>query len=237
MRKCRLFLLELALLATISSLLTGCATSFHRENAMARLSDLKPDRSGVVNVEFETPLKLAVYMDMETINSDGAFFDKWQWNHEDELILIPYFDRLVKKRIFSDYFFLPENGFDPVDIDGVFKQAEKDGAEAILSIRSISFVDWYYNPAGILDLTLIGTFWIPGSNRDALILIRGDYWDVKNRRLVFSTWSEGLSRTVGPTFIISSENAFKEAKRKSLINFMKELNQEVHPGFDVNLIK
>ncbi len=237
MRKYRLFLLELALLATISSLLTGCATSFHRENAMARLSDLKPDRSGIVNVEFETPLKLAVYMDMETINSDGNFFDKWQWNHEDELILIPYFDRLVKKRIFSDYFFLPENGFDPVDIDGVFKQAEKDGAEAILSIRSISFVDWYYNPAGILDLTLIGTFWIPGSNRDALILIRGDYWDVKNRRLAFSIWSEGLSRTVGPTFIISSEDAFKEAKRRSLNNFIKELNKEVHPGFDVNLIK
>ena len=104
-------------------------------------------------------------MDMETINSDGAFFDKWQWNHEDELILIPYFDRLVKKRIFSDYFFLPEDAFKPDDIDGVFRQAEKDGAEAILSIRSISFVDWYYNPAGILDLTLIGTFWIPGSKR------------------------------------------------------------------------
>lgn len=240
------------LLALGLFLLCGCSTpsssppsiptfpsTFHREEAMKRLGNLTPSLSPESEnlSRSKPPFKLAVYWDMETIDGSGNFFRNRDWDNTEELLMIPFLNQLKKKNIITDYFFLPRNTIPPNDIDKIFTQAERDGATAILCIRAITFIDQYYNPASILDYILIGTVLLPGSNIDAIVLLRCDFWDINTRYLDFSIWAEGSKRTVGPTALISSTPAFKKAKERALYNMMKELNSQIHPSFDIKLMK
>ncbi len=232
-------LLKIAPSLCLIALACGCASTFHREAAMKELCDLTPsreDRHDQTEAS-KPPFRLAVYWDMETIDSSGKFINKRHWENSDGLVMVPFLNQLKKKNIITDFFLLPYDRYAQKDIDSIIKQAEKDNATALLCIRSVTFVDWYYNPAGLLDLTILGAFWFPGSNRDALVLLRCDFWDLSKRKCFFSLYSEGEKRTVGPTFIISSTPAFNKAKLKALYNMMKALNQQIHPSFDIKLLK
>ncbi len=220
-------------------LFSGCASTFDRDATMARLGVSRISRDAALDAapKSKPPFKLAVYWDMETIDTSGNLHKKYDWANTDELIMRPFLNQLKKKLIISDYFFLPRNVIAPNDMDGIFKQAEKDEADAVICMRAITFVDWYFNPSAIFDLTIIGSFWFAGSNRDALVLLRCDFWDVKTRKLDFTIWAEGTKRTVGPTLVISSQAAFDKAKAKCLYDLMKSLNQQIHPSFDIKLLK
>lgn len=212
--------------------MTGCASRFNRELAINRLSDMNPSISKI-NEDFKTPVRLAIYFDMETIKSDGTFIKKWDWKESDERLMVSFLNQFVKKRIASDYFFIPRNKFDKNKPEEIFEQAKKDHAGALLIVRGISFVDWYFNPAGIFDLTIIGSFWVPGSTREALVLLRADFWDLKGNELEFSLWAEANIAVQGPTMIINSNQAFEPAKQTALKNIIKELNKASHPCFDL----
>lgn len=212
---------------------SGCATGFHSELAYERLCTLKPDRPADPGAGFQTPVRLAIYLDMESMDSYGNIFRRWDWTNKNEKLSTEFLNQLIKKRIVSEYFFLPRNQIPPQNIGEIFAQAEKDGAEALLQIRSVAFVDKYFNPAGILDLTLIGAMWFPGSNRDAYILVRGDFWDMRSKNLEFTVWGDVSERISAPTFTIDSRDALEKAEKTGLMKMIKGINSQTHPCFDL----
>lgn len=221
----------------------GCAVGFDRETARTRLADfgpgIKPQQydSQTSGFDLKIPMKLAIYMDLETMNSSGNFIKQWDFSNKDEKYLIRYMNQLVKKRAVSEYFFMSRNKISPDNLDEIFTQAEKDGADAVLTIKGIVFADWYFSPIAFLDFTIIGAVWIPASNRDSIVLIQADLWDMKDKKSEFTLWAEGSKRVNEPTFLIKTEDAVNPAREKALRNILIELNSETHPSFDLKWSK
>ena len=114
------------LFAALTALAGGCATDtsvdkqlsaafsgtfvdgFDREAATKRLCDLTPTPVPGENVPpkdapIETPAKMAVYMDMETLESSGEFSRRWDWSDKDDKFFLSFLNQMVKKRILSEY--------------------------------------------------------------------------------------------------------------------------------------
>ena len=86
--KCFNLFLAIVLPAFLLLFSSGCATGFHSELAYERLCTLKPDRPADDGAKFQTPVRLAIYMDMESMDSYGNISRRWDWTNKNEKLAI-----------------------------------------------------------------------------------------------------------------------------------------------------
>ena len=89
----------------------------------------------------------------------------------------------------SQMFIVP-NIFEMKDLKTIRLAAAQQGADAVLIIRSVDQTDRYLNYASFLYITIIGLWIVPGSDLDALVMLRGAMWDVGNAYLYMRRWKQ-----------------------------------------------
>jgi len=99
-------------------------------------------------------------------------------------------------------------------------------ADAVLIMRSVTDVDAYINPLGVLDLTLVGLWLAPGHHKDALTIVEGMVIDNRNQFLYFAGSAEGTGSTFGPLAVIEERDAVRESRRNALHAFGERLAKE-----------
>jgi len=93
----------------------------------------------------------------------------------------------------------------------------------VLVVKGAAQMDRYVNPLALLNLTIVGGFFVPGSHRDALFAARCALWDVGNAFLYLTAQSEGEAKRLGPAFLIEDEPALDAAKEDALRGINAEL--------------
>ena len=208
-------------------LLTGCATSFDQLSAEKRLNTINLDKGQASGTQLKKPFKLAIFADLETVDSSDDFYESWDWNQYERKMISSYADDLKKEGYVSEYFFIPDQELSIQDINSIMKEAEGKGADALLTIRSIIKVNAYMNPAALLDPTIIGALWLPGSNRDVMILSHLDMWNMKSREALISVKSDCIKKAVAPTLFISTVDTVNEAKTDSLRSLLMQFKKKL----------
>jgi rhombotail lipoprotein len=99
--------------------------------------------------------------------------------------------------------------------------AARYGADAVMVIDNVASVDRYFNPASVAYLTIVGMFFVDGSNSDALVIVNGAVFDVANEYLYCTAEGEGIVRRKGPQTMYDYETV-KAAREEALINFKAE---------------
>jgi rhombotail lipoprotein len=99
-------------------------------------------------------------------------------------------------------------------------------ADAVLIMRSVTDVDSYLNPLGVLDLTLVGMWLIPGHHKNALTIVEGMVIDNRNQYLYFAGSAEGTGSTFGPLAVIEERDAIGESRRNAIHSFGERLSRE-----------
>ncbi len=209
------------------AILSGCATSFDKLSAEKRLSSINVERIEAADASLKKPFKLAIFADMETVESSDEYYESWDWNQTENKLIESYAEDIKKQGVVSSYFIIPEQGHSIQDISSVMKEAESNGADALLAIRGIVKVNWYMNPAALLDPTIIGALWLPGSNRDAMMLSHLDMWNLKNHEVVIAVKADCIRKNVAPTFFISTAKTVDEVKIESLRKLLIEFRSKV----------
>ncbi len=207
--------------------ITGCATSFDKLSAEKRLDDMNLDKTQIVDSALKKPIKLAIFADLETVDSSDEYYESWDWDQIERKMIESYADDLRKDGIVSEYFFIPEQSLSIQDMNGIMKEAESKGADALLSIRGIIKVNIYFNAAALLDPTIIGALWLPGSHRDVMILSHLDMWNIKKKEALISVKSDCIKKATGPTLLISTLEVVNEAKRESLRNLLISFKKKI----------
>ncbi len=211
----------------ISSLafLAGCASGLHplKVDELMGASEFKGEKADALGGSFG---RTAVWMNIETMNSDGELEPLWKWSKTDLGICSSYMDTLVKEKTMSGYYFVKTSELESRDLDGVLKKAA-EGTDSVIMIRTVVEADKYFNPVAILDLTILGAYWFPGSNRDAYAKTRVELVDLKTKRLLLSCKGEGRMKVSKPTFMIDTEEVVSKAKSDSLRNALREFFKTV----------
>ncbi len=210
----------------LSPFLSGCISGFDREAAETRFEAVNIDNSNQDISIIKTPLKVAVFGDMETMSPPDTFEETWDWSRGDKQLMVSYLNNLEELGYISDYFVIndrPELSMQ--DISQLLMEAEKQNADVLLTVRGIIQVNSYFNPAAILDLTILGACLFPGSNRDIMLMVRMNLWNVKDKSCILTVKGEGVKKISEPTFLIDTEGAVNSVKRDTLGKVLAEFKK------------
>ncbi len=206
--------------------LVGCATGYDKAAAENRLKKITLDNVSQKPNTIKTPLKVALFADMETMNSPEQFEETWDWSSGDKKLIISYLVNLQELGYISDYFIIPDApGFSMQDINYLINEAGKQDADVLITLRGIIKVNRYFNPAAILNITVLGACLFPGSNCDALLLVDMDMWNVKGKDCVLAVKGEGIKRISEPTFLLEPDDAIIPVRRDTLRKVLAEFKK------------
>lgn len=212
------------ILGILSVVLAGCSSGFDRGRMQQSLAD---QQLQVTDTDIKTalaakpqlkyPFKLGV-----ELREGYCYRCNDTWREEDKQKILSWGEQLKQAGVVSDMFIIP-NVFEKKDLKDIRLAAAQQGADAVLVIVSASDTDNYLNPASVLYLTIVGAWVIPGSDVDALVMLRGGVWDVGNSVLYASAESEGQAHAIGPAMLLENKNTVEQAKQKALDDFGPEL--------------
>lgn len=230
----KIFKISLAMAVAGLLFLSGCTMGYDKAAAEQRLSKINLDDISLKPNIIKTPLKVAVFSDMETMNSPEEFVETWDWSVGDKRLIKAYLDNLQELGYISDYFVIPDDPcFSMQDINYLINEARKQDADVLITLRGIIKVNRYFNPAAILDLTILGACLFPGSNCDALLLVNMDMWNVKGKDCILTVRGEGIKRISEPTFLMEQDDAIFPVKRDTLKKVLAEFKKrcrEIKPA-------
>lgn len=157
--------------------------------------------------------------------SDRA--SEWRWDVAYKETIVAWCEQLKTEGILSDMFVISEmikHGNSLIDIR---QAAALQGADAVLVLSGVTDIDRYQNVAAALYITIVGTYFIPGTHIDSLFIMNGALWDVRNQYLYLAAESEGIGNTLGPLSLIKSKPAISAAKKNAIESFRPEFLKRI----------
>ena len=220
---------------------TGCATKqgFDRgalrehlydasveitEDEIKQVLELKP--------QLQFPFKLGVYF-LERYRYAWRYGES-HWEGRDKQL--EWLESLKDEGILSEI--IPITSITLTDDDGDYRYhtpslksirlaAARHHADAVLIVDYVPDVDRYNNFTAVLYITIIGGFFVPGTHSDALVMMNGALWDVRNEYLYLTVEVEEEQRRIGTAFLLRDEGTIREAKHKALSLFHEEVLQRM----------
>ncbi len=108
------------------------------------------------------------------------------------------------------------------DLKNIRLGAARHGVDAVLVVESTYDVDRYNNFSAFLYLTIIGAYLVPGTHSDALVMVKGALWDVRNEYLYLTVSAEGEAKKMGPAFLLENSDSIRMARENAIVNFGAE---------------
>ena len=227
MNKFKAFILFAALIVFA----TGCSTSkgFNGRGATIKTPELdgrtteeQIDNILGVKPQLDLPFKLGVYVLRGTGGSGEKLLSEAMLGEESEFE--SFLAEMKSSDIISEVVTIPASLVDNKDnLDEIRVAAARYGADAVLIINSIDSVDRYNNWSSILYLSIIGLWIIPGTNVDALSVVQGLLFDVRNGYLYFSFESEGRDDEIGTAVLLKNRHVLEKSRKKAALKFLQAL--------------
>lgn len=187
------------------------------DDEIQKVLELKP--------QIKLPFRLGVYFTQPQYRYFG--WNGSQWSEDQQSV--EWLDQLKTRGIVSDV--VPISSA-TVESSGSNKSsfrkdvrlaAARHNADAVLIIDYNYGVDRYNNYSALLYLTIVGGYVIPGTHSDALVIMNGTLWDVRNEYLYLTAETDATAKRIGPAFILEDEESVKLARVKAL----KQLKDEI----------
>lgn len=223
--------LNVLVVVFVMAIIPGCVVSKGFDRGSLRQSVQPPATDKEIQAVFDlkpqlpVPFKLGVYL-----APGGSNWRRAYWSNEEVNALLAYGDQLKDAGIVSDVRLVSDFtvevrkpptffGYSGSSLKDLRLAAARHGVDALLIVNSVSAVDRYNNPAALLYWTIVGLYVAPGTHSDALVMISGSLWDVRNEFLYATEEAEGLAKRVGPSQLLEDVPTIDQAKQKAIVEF------------------
>lgn len=204
-------------------LLSGCATtdmSAQLNRGMGKIPTTQYSNAQTVEEirnlrpQAELPLKVAVMLPR-----------RWQSISFEERELIENWGDKLKKTGFIDSLEIIPRSLTPTcnyknSSDCFLRESRKAGArlgaDALLFLNDSTVTDSYVNGASILNLTIIGMWFIPAHHKDSFSVYEASLFDIDNGYLYSVVEGRGKSESLDPFMYSHYSDGQKEARLKAL---------------------
>jgi len=206
----------------VLALATGCASrqGFDR-TAISEV--LHADPSPILEsqplasqtVQLSAPLRLGVFF----VNHDfpnRQSIRKVEWLARDRDRLLRELAPLQDEHVLQEAFVLMDATLRGEDIRAIRQAGARYGADVVLIVDGAAAVDRYNNRYAWLYPTLLGAYFAPGTESDALVMVTGSLWAVRSEWHAPMQTVEGASKLVGSAVLVEDSAALQEAKKHAL---------------------
>lgn len=220
-------MMRFTLLATLLLAVAGCAQSegFDRAGLNKQLSagptpatDKDIKRVMELTPQVRLPMTLGLYL-----RPRGYYGAQWSMKDLDA----EWIETLRERGIVADVVPILSSTVEGHAIDDIRLAAARHHADMVLVVDYATDVDRYNNPLGMLYITIIGAWLAPGTHSDALVVMEGALWDVRNGYLYGTVRSEGEAKKLGPAFLLEDQKAVHDARRKALKDLQDQAQQRI----------
>ncbi len=132
--------------------------------------------------------------------------------------LSPIAEKLVKEGVVKDMPFIDDDRLmnsGTHDSAAIRELAATYGVDAVAIIDSATEYDQYVNPLSVFYLTVVGLWIVPGSEVNALSMLRAQVRDVHNGFLYAVARGEGEANLVRPRIYLEKQDAERKAWEKA----------------------
>jgi hypothetical protein len=116
----------------------------------------------------------------------------------------------------QEVFVLDDPMIQGLETGRIHRAAARYGADAVLIVDGAGAVERSNNAKAWLYATLLGAYLASGTECDALFLIRGSLWDVRQDRLFLNQEAEGKARQIGPALLLEDRAVLRQAQTAAL---------------------
>jgi hypothetical protein len=182
------------------------------DEEISRVMGLRP--------QLDFPIRLAIY-----VKPREYYWHDPVWRIED--IDAAWLETLKRGGLVTEVIPIVESTVTGDSIADIRLAAARHGADAVLVLESVSDVDRYNNPLGMTYFTIVGAWLIPGTHSDALVMMSGSLWDVRNGYLYATMQTEGEASDFGPAFLLEDYKVVAKAHRAALTGLESEITKRL----------
>jgi rhombotail lipoprotein len=168
------------------------------------------------------PFRLALYFVQRDFPAHRTI-QKAEWVSADKEVLEKRLAPLRNEGIVTDSFLLVDTTIQGSDVGKIRRAAARYGADVVMIVDGVAAVDRFNNGYASLYPTLIGAYFAPGTESQALFMIEGDVWDVRTERHYATHAAEGQAKTVGTAIFVEDRQVLDRAKKDALDEFGKRM--------------
>jgi rhombotail lipoprotein len=211
--------------------LSACASSqgLHLDSLQQTLRDEEvrfagalPSKSTAIPSTRRVPPKLGLYV-MPT----GFLRHEFEWTDADRESLLAWANRLQRNGLISGASFIENSSIKGNTLEQLRESAVRYSIDILLIVDGAAAVDRYNNYKGpLLYWTVFGAFFADGTQSDALCLVRGSVWAVREETNLFREEAQGLSKIVGPAARVDDREGVTAARRQALTRLMEKLRDD-----------
>jgi len=232
-----MFKLKIFLFLSLGAVLSECSsTGFDRANMAKELrqagtpvTDAEIARVLALKPQLRRPFRLGVYLD-----SAYSRYSRYSSDQRN-------FELTEKKQLLANLkgngdivaeAFLISNGDITasgavVTLKDIRLAAARYHGDAVLILQSTSNTDTYPNFLSILYFSIVG-FWIaPGSHCDAIHMVHGAMYDVRNGYFYIDAESDATDRVIRPLALRECSVPLNQARKKAMASFSAEFHERL----------
>lgn len=204
----------------------GCSASFDKSelrrtlsNEPLQVTDEEIQRVLDIKPQLRFPMKLGVYLAASEGPAAGESLFT-EWSEAERTRLTSEIEALKAAGIISDVIVISDVALEGEDRRSYLKRvrlaAARYRADAVLLVRGAAATDNYSNPFSLLYLTIVGLFVAPGTNTDAIYLLSGSLWDVRNECLYMTIETEGTASSMRPIALNNASAVIGRARAAAI---------------------
>ena len=211
--------------------LSACASSqgLHLDSLQQTLQDEEVrfagallSKSTAIPSTRQVPPKLGLYA-MPT----GFLRHEFEWTDADRESLLAWANGLQRNGLISGASFIENSSIKGNTLEQLRESAVRYSIDILLMVDGAAAVDRYNNYKGpLLYWTVFGAFFADGTQSDALCLVRGSLWAVREETNLFREEAQGLSKIVGPAARVDDQEGVTAARRQALTRLMEKLRDD-----------
>lgn len=187
------------------------------EDEIGRVLDLQP--------QLPVPFKVGVVFRQAA--GENSRLDRvdapWTWRDRDRQGVLDALGAVEDAGLVSEAFVVGDTTVAGDDLRAMRLAAARHGADAVLVISGASALDVHENWSSVFYLTLIGAFFVPGTDIEALFLMEGTLWDVRNGYLYATVEAEGGAEDSQAAFVLHPREVVDAARARALDAFREEV--------------
>lgn len=168
------------------------------------------------------PFRLGLYF-VRTQFPTRQYLRTIEWLSQDKEALVNSLSPLRDAHVVQEIVPLADSASLTPSRQELRQAAMRYGIDVLAVVDGIGAVDRYNNAYAFLYPTLLGAYMAPGTVIDALFIIDGLLWDLRNDRILDRPTAEGEGHRVGAVIMIEDTEALKEAQGRAIERFGESL--------------
>jgi hypothetical protein len=158
----------------------------------------------------------------------GFLHREFEWTDRDRETVLTWAKGVQGSGAATSAGFVPLSSLKGQTLAELRASAARYGFDFLMVFTGAAAIDRYNNYKGpLLYWTILGAYFVDGTESDALCVVKASVWDVKTGSQLYSEEAESRSQSVGPAAFLDDDQVVLKARQEALTELLAKLKSRL----------